>query len=201
MILKTLAYESGGTLLKSFLKQQNLYENFGSLKVNIGFLAKKFTQGCQRRISRVQCNLFEKKMIKVNFTVCGFFKTLCDFLNYDRRISPGCQNHNLDIKSKNLGRSLLSQMFLQNNFRFWAEELGNLAENHWQGCQNPIHLVRSNTFTATFSMQVFKNFNLSGLVVKFPWQQGKNIFRVDKCAEKCLEEQIKEKLISKEKSY
>ena len=138
-------------------------------------------------------------MIKVNFSVCGFFKSLCDFFYSDKKNSPGCQNHKLGIKSKNLGRSLLSQMFLQNIFRFWAEELGNLAENHWQGCQNPIHLVRRNTFTATFSMQVFKDFKFSGLVVKFPWQQRKIIFRVDKCSEKCLDEQIKEKPISKEK--
>ena len=79
---------------------------------------------------------FEEKMIKVNFTACGLLG-LCVIISYsDWRFSPGCQNHKLGVQSGNKGRISLSQMFFQNIFRFWAEELGNLAENYWQGCQN-----------------------------------------------------------------
>ena len=100
MIRKTVAYVFRGTFLETFLKQQYLYENFQSLKVKIKYLAKKFTQGCQRRISRVQSNnLKKKKMIEVNFSVCGFFKSLREFFFTDKKTSPGCQNDNLGVQS------------------------------------------------------------------------------------------------------
>ena len=43
---------------------------------------------------------FEKKMIEVNFSVCGFFKSLRDFFFTDKKTSLGCQNDNLGVESK-----------------------------------------------------------------------------------------------------
>ena len=104
------------------------------------------------------------------------------FFSLTKKISPGCQNHILSVQSKNLGKNFLSYMFFRIFFRYWAEELGKLAENYWQGCQNHIQCVRRNTFTATSLKQVCKHFNFSGFLLKFPWQQRKITFRVDKTA-------------------
>ena len=93
MILKTVAYVSRGTILETFLKQHYLYEKIRYLNGKIGFLAKNFNQSCQRRISRVQCNIFEK-MIKVNFTACGFFRTLCDFFTPTEKLALGVKTTN-----------------------------------------------------------------------------------------------------------
>ena len=54
-------------------------------------------------------------------------------------------------------------------------------------CQNHLQWVRRNTFTATF-------LNFSGLLVKFPWQQRKINFRVEKTAKNVCEEQTKENI-------
>ena len=61
---KTVAYVSGGTMLVTFLEQHYLYKNFRSLNGMIGCIAKFFSQGCQRRISRVQCNTLRKRWWK-----------------------------------------------------------------------------------------------------------------------------------------
>ena len=128
------------------------------------------------------------------------FSGLCVIFYHDRKKSPGCQNHNLGVQSKNLGGNFLSQMFFRNIFRFWAEELGNLAEKYWQGCQNHIHWFRRNTFIATFLKQVCKYFNLFGLLVKFPWQQRKINFRVDRTAKKVSRSKLRKDFSQKKKN-
>ena len=91
-------------------------------------------------------------------------------------------------------------MFFRNIFRFWAEELGNLAEKCWQGSQNHIHWVRRNTFTATFLKKVCKHFNLFGLSVKFPWQQRKIKIRADKTAKNVSRSKLRKNLLQKKKN-
>ena len=80
---------------------------------------------------------FEKKLIKVslaadkvNFTACGFFRTLCDFFKSDRKLSPGRQNHKLSVRRKRLRRFFPVANVCSNIFVLWAEELGNLAEKY-----------------------------------------------------------------------
>ena len=103
---------------------------------NIGFPAEMFSQGCQRRISSVQCNTLKKKMIKVNFTFCGLFRTVCVFFWPERKVSQEFQNQKLSVKKKSLGRIFLRQMLFQNIFSFWTEKLAVLAKNYRHGCQN-----------------------------------------------------------------
>ena len=84
MIRKTVAYVSRGTLLETFLKQQSLYENFCYLNGKIRFLAKKFYAGLPKAHFACPEQHFEKKMIEVNFSACGFFKSLRDFFFTDK---------------------------------------------------------------------------------------------------------------------
>ena len=79
---------------------------------------------------------FEKKMIKVNFTFCRLFRTVCVFICSDRKGSQGFQNHRLSVQRKTLGRKFQTQMLSKNISRFWAEKLGVLSENYQHGCQN-----------------------------------------------------------------
>ena len=95
---------------------------------------------------------FEKKMIKVNFSVCGFFKSLCDFFS-DRMISPGCQNHILGVESKVLGNNFLSQFFLE-HFQVLSRGTWEFSGKLLAELSNLIQWVRRNTFTATFLKQV-----------------------------------------------
>ena len=92
-------------------------------------------------------------------------------------------------------------MFFSNIFGIWAEELRNLAGKYWQGCQNFFLLVRRSTFGATFWKQNFEHFNFSGLVMSFPWQQRKIIFRVDKTAKNVSRSKLRKNLIQKKKIY
>ena len=73
---------------------------------------------------------FEKKLIKVNFAACGFFRILCDFSKSDRKLSPGRQNHKLGVRRKRLRRFFSVANVCSNIFVFWAEELGNSAEKY-----------------------------------------------------------------------
>ena len=73
---------------------------------------------------------FEKKLIKVNFAACGFFRALCDFSKSDRKLSPGRQNHKLVVRRKRLRRFFSVANVCSNIFVFWADELGNSAEKY-----------------------------------------------------------------------
>ena len=105
------------------------------------------------------------------------------------------------LTEQNFRENFLSQLFFRNFFRFWAEELGNLAENYWQCCQNHFQCIQKNLFTATFLKQVFKRFNFFVFWLKFPWQQRKIILRVDKTAKNVSSSKLKRNLFQKKTSY
>ena len=86
-------------------------------------------------------------------------------------------------------------------FGFWEEEIGNLAENYWQGCQSYFLLVRRSTFEATFWKQVFKHFKFFWLLMNVPWQQRKFFIRVDKTAKNVSRSKLRKKLFGKKKIY
>ena len=62
---------------------------------------------------QVSSATFQKKMIKVKFTVCGFFRTLCDSFSSDRKSGTRCQNQKIGVQSKKVGRTFLSRMFFE----------------------------------------------------------------------------------------
>ena len=111
--------------------QRNIFRNFSEATVIVWkfwvferkdrISCENFYSGLPKAHSTCPVEHFEEKMIKLNFTVCGFFRTLCDFFYSEWRFSPGCQNHKLGVQSGNIGRNSLSQMFFQNIFRFWAD--------------------------------------------------------------------------------
>ena len=96
----------------------------------------------------------EKNMIKVSFTFCVLFRTLCVFFCSERKVSQGWQNHNLGVQRKIFCRIFLTQTLFQNVFWFRAEELAVLAENHPHRCQIYYLWVLRNISGATFSKQV-----------------------------------------------
>ena len=114
MIFKTVAYVSRGTILDIFWSKTTY--SFRSLNGNIGFPAGIFSSGLQKAHFRCSVQHFEKKMIKVNFTFCRLFRTVCVFICSDRKGSQGFQNHKLSVLRKNLGRIFLTQVLFQNIF-------------------------------------------------------------------------------------
>ena len=100
---------------------------------------------------------FEKKMIEVNFSVCGFFISLREFFFTNKKTGP-VSKRQLRRTEQNLGKHFLSQMFFSKIFRYWAEEFGNFAENY-------IRVVKStfNWSWGTLSQQHFwsKSVNIS----------------------------------------
>ena len=74
---------------------------------------------------QVSSATFQKKMINVKFTVCGFFRTLCDFFCSDRKSGTQCQNQKICVQSKNVGRIFLTRMFFETFSDFEQKNLGN----------------------------------------------------------------------------
>ena len=137
---------------------------------------------------------FGKKMIKVNSTFCRLFRTLCVNFCSGRKVIQGRQNHKLSVQRKILGRLFLMQWFLQNNFRFWAENLGVLAKSYRLCGQKYISCVRRNIFEATVYNEVFKYLDFFGVLVKFSGQNRKFFFRVDKLVKIVSRNKLRKKL-------
>ena len=74
---------------------------------------------------QVSSATFRKKMINVKFTVCGFFRTLCDFFYSDRKSGTQCQNQKICVQSKNVGRIFLTRMFFETFSDFEQKNLEN----------------------------------------------------------------------------
>ena len=85
---------------------------------------------------QVSSATLRENMIKVNFTFCRLFRTVCVFICSDGKGSQGFQNHRLSVQRKTLGRKFQTQMLSKNISSFWAEKLGVLSENYQHGCQN-----------------------------------------------------------------
>ena len=119
---------------------------------------------------------FEKKMIKVNFTFCGLFRTVCVFIWSERKVSQGFQNHKLSVQMKKIGRVFLTHMLSENIFSFWAEKLAVLAKNYRHGCQN----CNLRTFRKFWGKTVFFKLNMIanffGLRDEENWDVGQKNF-------------------------
>ena len=100
-----------------------------------GISCELFSSGLPKAHFRCPVQHFEKKMIKVNFTFCGLFRTVCVFFCPEMKVSQGFQNHRLSVQRRNLSIFFLTQVLFQNNFWFWAEKLGDFAEKYPDGCQ------------------------------------------------------------------
>ena len=137
---------------------------------------------------------FEKKMIKVNSTFCSLFRTLCVICCSGSKVSQGRQNHNISVQIEIVGRLFLTQMFLQNNFRFWAENLGVLAKSYRLYGQKNISCVRRNIFEATVWNEIFKYSDFFVVLVKFSGQNRKFFFRVDKLVKIVSRKKLRKKL-------
>ena len=140
-------------------------------------------------------------MIKVNFTFCALFKTLCVFFCSERKVSQGCQNHKLSVQRKNLFRIFLTQMLFQNVFWFREEELAVLAKI--------TRIVVIFTFYGSegtfpeqhFLKQLCKYFNFLGVLVKIPWQQSSIIFIIDETAKSVSRNKLRKYFFHEKKNY
>ena len=104
---KTLKHDSQNCSLRV---QRNIFRNFPETTMFVwkfSVFEGKDQISCQKNYAGLPkahftCpeQHFEKKMIEVNFSVCGFFKSLPDFFFTDKKTSPGCQNYNLGVRSK-----------------------------------------------------------------------------------------------------
>ena len=98
---------------------------------------------------------------------------LCVTFLHWQKTSPGCQNHNLGVQSKNLGKKIsvanvFSKVFQVLSRRTWklsGKLLAELSKPHSMGPEEHVH---GNIFESSL-----KTFQFSGLLLKFPWQQIK----------------------------
>ena len=123
MILKTVAYVSRGTFLETFLKQEYLYESFCYLNEKIGFLARKIYAGLSKAHFTCPEQHFEKKMIEVNFSVCGFFKSLRDFFFTDKKLALGVKTTTQAYRAKNYRKIFCRKCFFESISRIEQRNL------------------------------------------------------------------------------
>ena len=125
------------TIFRIFVMEAKLFEEkFSVFERKHRFSGENDLSGLSKADFKCPVQHFEKKLIKVNFTFCGLFRTVFVFFCSERKVSQGFQNDKLRVKRKNLGRIFLMQMLFQNIFSFWAEKFAVLAKNYRHGCQN-----------------------------------------------------------------
>ena len=124
------------TIFRNFVMEAKLFEwKFSVIGRKHRISSENVFSGLSKAHFKCPVQHFEIKMIKVIFTFCGLLRTVCVFFCSERKVSQGLQNHKLSLQRKILVRIFLTQVLFQNNFWFWAEKLGVLAENYPQGCQ------------------------------------------------------------------
>ena len=124
------------TIFRNFVMEAKLFEwKFSVIGRKHRISSENVFSGLSKAHFKYPVQHFEKKMIKVNFTFCALFRTLCVFFCSERKVSRGWQNHKLGVQRKKLCRFFLTRMLFQNVFWFWAEKFGVLAENYPHGCQ------------------------------------------------------------------
>ena len=136
IILKTVAYMCRWSFSENFVEAKIFVWKFSVIERKHRTSSEKVFSVLSKAHFNCTVQQFEKKVIKVNFTFCGFFRTLCVFFCSERKVSQGFQNHKLGIQRKNLGRIFLTQMLFRHIFSFWAEKLGFSARIYRHGCQN-----------------------------------------------------------------
>ena len=136
MILKTVAYLCSWPFSEVFLEAKIFVWKFSVNERKHRISGGNVSTGVSNVHFKCSVQHFEKKMIKVNFTFCGLFRTVCVFFWSERKVSQEFQNHKLSVQMKKLGRIILTQMLSENTFGFWAEKLGVLAKNYRHCCQN-----------------------------------------------------------------
>ena len=200
-ILETVAYRCRGTFSENFPDGKIFVWKFSVIERKHRISGENVFSELSKAHFKSPVQHFERKLIKINFTFCGLFRTVCVFFCYERKVSQECQIHKLSVQRKNLGRVFVTQMLFQNIFWFWAEKLGVLAENYPHGCQIYILWVRRNIFREAFLKQVCKRFNFLGVSVKIPWQQSTIIFIVDKIAKSVSMNKLRKNLFQEKKNY
>ena len=173
-------------------------EVFGHWTETSDFPRKCFLRVVKGAFQVFSATLWEK--VDKNKLYVLWFRTVCVFFCYERKVSQECQIHKLGLQRKNLGRVFVTQMLFQNVFWFRAEQLAVLVENYPHGCQTYYLWVRRNISRATFLKQVFKHFNFFGVLVKIPWQQSKIIFIVDKIAKSVSMNKLMKNLFQEKKT-
>ena len=136
MILKTVAYLCRWPFSEIFREAKLFVWKFSVIERKHRISRGNVFSGLSKAHFKCSVQHFEKKMIKVNFTFCGLFRTVCVFFWSERKSSQGFPNHKLSVHMKKIGRIFLTQRLSENIFNFWAEKLGVLAKNYRHGCQN-----------------------------------------------------------------
>ena len=197
MILKTSAYMCRWTFSKKISgRKNNCMKVFGHRTERSVFRRKCFLRVVKGAFQVFSATLW-KKMIKVNFTFCGLFRTVCVFFWSERKVSQGFQNHKLSVQMKKVARIFLTHLLSENIFSFWAEKLGVLAKKYRHGCQN----CNRRTFKNFWGKRIFLKLNMIanffGLRDEENWAFiQKNFFRVFTTGIRASKEKFWGKMIS-----
>ena len=136
MILKTVAYMCRWSFSEIFPEAKLFEWKFSVTERKHRTFRGNVFSGLSKAHFKCSVQHFEKKMMKVNFTFCRLFSTVCVIFCSDRKVSQVFQNHKLSVQRKTLGRNFQTQLLFQNISSFWASKFGLLAENYQHGCQN-----------------------------------------------------------------
>ena len=132
---QNIAYICRWSLSEVFMEAKKFVWRFSVIEWKHRIPSEKVFSGLSNAHFRCLVQHFEKEVIKVNFTFCGLFRTVCVFFCPEMKVSQGFQNHRLSVQRRRLGIFFLTQVLFQNIFWFWAEKLGDFAENYLNGCQ------------------------------------------------------------------
>ena len=99
-ILEIVAYRCRRTFSENFLEAKILLWKFSVIEWKHRISDENVFSGLSKAQFTCPVQHFEKMMIKVNFTFCGLFRTLCVFFLWQDN-SHGCQNHKLSVQRKN----------------------------------------------------------------------------------------------------
>ena len=140
MILKTVAYKSRWTNSENFMEAKRFAWKFLVIERKHRISGENISSALLKAHSKCPVEHFEKKMIKVNFTICGFFRSLCVFFCSGRKVSQGSQNHKLNVQSKNLSGIFLSfSTFELRNLEFMQKLLAGLSKPYSVGPEEHFH--------------------------------------------------------------
>ena len=125
------------TFRAAFLKQDVKYCNIFGLLVKFPWKRRKIFSGLNKAHFACPEQHFQKKMLKVYFAACGFFKTLCRFFTVTKNLHC-VSKPQIRRTEKNFRENFSVTEVFSNKLRFWAEEFWDLAKKYWQIGQNYI---------------------------------------------------------------
>ena len=153
MILKTVAYLCRWPVSENFPEAKLFVWKFSVIERKHRISGENVFSGLSKAHFKCPVQHFEKMMIKVNFTFCGWFRTLGVFLLWQESWS-GVSNPHTKCTEKKFFEFFSVANVLSKHYQIFSRETWSLTRKYQHRCHNYIHWVRRNTFGVTFWSKV-----------------------------------------------